>query len=94
MEDPTELPGSLKLIRLRESVFNLWRTRNKLLGLKEARTANLWNSCYTEGEVFSFIVMFISCIRDLLVGTVSGRNLKFIVTMFFAEQTPMVVPQK
>ena len=29
-----KLPGSLKLIRLRESVFNLWRARKQVLGFE------------------------------------------------------------
>lgn len=30
-----KLPGSLKLISLRESVFNLWRDRKEALGFSE-----------------------------------------------------------
>ena len=30
-----KLPGSLKTIRLRESVFNLWRDRKEALGFSE-----------------------------------------------------------
>ena len=43
-----KLPGSL--IRLRESVFNLWRDSKEALGFSE-RTVSLQNSCYIEGEV-------------------------------------------
>ena len=30
-----KLPGSLKAIRLRESVFNLWRERKQNIGISE-----------------------------------------------------------
>ena len=30
-----KLPGSLKAVRLRESVFNLWRDRKQTLGFAE-----------------------------------------------------------
>ena len=43
-----KLPGSL--IRLRESVFNLWRDTKEALGFSE-RTVSLQNSCYIESEV-------------------------------------------
>ena len=51
-----KLPGSLKAIRLRESVFNLWRDRKEALGFQNAQTVSLQNFCYIfQGEVCSTV---------------------------------------
>ena len=43
------LPGSAKYVRLRQSVFNLWRERGKTVW-GSSRIANLQNIFYIEGE--------------------------------------------
>ena len=60
-----KLPGSFKTIRLRESVFDLWRRRKRSLGFDES----------TDSEFAEFLFLAQSQHKERMVGNVAIANI-------------------
>ena len=96
-----KLPGLL--IRVSESVFNLWRAVKKLWDFQNAQTVSLQNSCYIEGEVCCsteqlhhlctytpLVPLLTSNYFPVLPIHVPRQHLYLIFFLFFLDQTPFV----